>query len=292
MLKRKMIQAIGCLGFAMMALSNTVTAAVESPIKKTIDMSAPENAKFSNVLKPYDSQNLVPPTIDELTKQVGKKDELTLFIPSGTLEYFYYFGLNYPTAIEYREKFFYGVLNDEKDKKKKSMPSLGLIDAEFVKKIDFYNNGLMLTVNVKDSPLTEITTEEDNFAVKYTYSFGYILKATLVTKTQEVAYSINAIDIKPINYVLGEYVKAVKNKGYQNKNLIGGLMGDRVFEKDNIVIEVDKDAKEANSIGLYSTTANMTIYDKEVYDNYDAIQDDIKTKSYEIEFKKLNKILN
>lgn len=292
MLKRKMIQAIGCLGFAMMAISNTATAAVEFPIKKTIDMSTPENAKFSNVLKPYDSQNLVPPTIDELTKQVGKKDELTLFVPSGTAEYFYYFQLNHPTAIEYREKFFYGVYNDGKDKKIEPMLAIGLTDTEFVKKMDFYNNGIMLTLNVKDSPLTEITTEEDNFAVKYTYSFGYILKATLVTKTQEVAYSINAIDIKPINYVLGEYVKAVKNKGYQNKNLIGGLMGDRVFEKDNIVIEVDKDAKEANSIGLYSTTANMTIYDKEVYDNYDAIQDDIKTKSYEIEFKKLNKILN
>jgi len=290
MLKRKIITIMGCMGMAMMAMSNAV--AVEIQIKPKIDMSAPENEKFSNIFKNYDLNN-VPPTVNELTKQVGKQDELTVFVPNEQVDYFFYFRSSHPTAVEYRKKFFYELFNDDDTKPRNEYTSLGIVKASLIKKMDFYNNGVLMTLNVKDSPLTEFEVNEDKYSVTYSYAYGYVLKATLRTKTQKFYVSLDPVDVNAINYILNEYVKAIKNKGYTNKNLLGWLIGERLYEKDNIVIEIADDLKDEDNrySKIQSSVAKMTVYNKEVYDNFKKIQDEIKTRNYEEEYKKLNFIL-
>lgn len=299
MLNRKILLWAGCLGFAVMATSPAFSSEkldVEkyNKVIDTINMNAPENAKFSNVLKDYDYDSNVPPTLETLTKQVGLQDELQVFIPASSPRYFYYFDIDHKVANEFREKFFGGIGNNSKYKKLKSSLTEGQVEASVIKNMVFYSNGVMLTIDVKNSPLSVIMNDSrySTFNVQYTFAYGYVLKAELITKIKNK--SDDRFDKDGMNYVLNTYKTALKNSGYKDSTFLG-WGNENLFKKDNSVIEIGSNEKDVSPyyLGvLIPAVATMTVYDKETYDNYSKIEDEIKIKSFEKNYIRLNRILN
>lgn len=270
------------------------TKQLRKPIA-VIDMSTPDNTKFSNMLKDYDIDNKVPPSLETLTKQVGVKDELQVFIPERSSKYFYYFIIDHPIATEFRKKFFFGVGNDDTATKLKSYLSIGLVEPKNIKNMDFYNNGILLTFDVKNSPMTvlEIDDRQSVYSVQYTFAYGNVLKVELMTKVSNE--SRTGIDKAAMNYVLSSYKQSLESKGYTNKSFFGWVGEESVYKKDNTVIEVNSNGKDlpASYIGyLIPALAVMTIYDKDIYENYADVEANIKNKDMERTYNKLSRILN
>lgn len=265
----------------LLSNSNSVLSTLES------------SHRVSNVepLKDYDYDKNVPPSFDVLTSKVGKKDELQVFIPKQSMLYISYFLIDHPDAKQYREKYYGGIGNGEKSVKRKSSPSTGLVDPANVKKMEFYNNGMLVDLNVKDSPYTEFAVGDLNsdFDVKYTFGHGYILKAELTTSTKSEA------DDSKLNYVINEYKTALKNKGYSYESVWGFIQADPLYEKDETIVGIEvyrTSIAERIILDYKYDNAVMVIYDKDTFNNYDNIADDIKKKDYDIEFTKLGRILN
>ena len=295
MLKRKILQIVGCVGLTVMAMSPAMAFDVEitEGMTKILDMSAPDNAKFSNVLKAYDFDNAVPPSVETLIKQVGAQDELQVFIPEKSRMYFYYFSIDHPIATEFRKKFFFGVGNNSKEVKLASNLSMGLVNAKSIKNMDFYSNGVLLTLDIKESPLTviEIDPRDSIYSVKYTFADSKVLKVELMTNVSNE--SKTKVDKEAMQYVLNSYKEFLKNKGYTNKSLWG--REEDVYKKDNSVIMIDNNTKglpDAYVGYLIPALAVMTIYDKEIYENYENIENDIKNKEMAKKFNRLDQILN
>lgn len=297
MLKRKIVQIVGCVGLAVMAMSPAMaldTKRIEV-LNEIMDMSAPDNAKFSNVLKDYDFDKGVPPTVENLTKQVGKQNELQVFIPENSSKYFYYFDIDHPIATEFRKKFFFGIGNTDIIPKMTSDLSMGRVDAKSIKNMDFYSNGVLLTLDIKDAPTTvvEIEPRDSIYSVKYTYAYGNVLKVELITKVSNE--SRTGVDKEAMNYVLTSYKKSLEVKGYTNKGFLGWVSEENVYKKENTVIEVNDNGKDlpASYIGyLIPALAVMTIYDKNIYENYANMEIEIKNKEMATTYKRLDRILN
>lgn len=260
-----------------------------------IDMSAPENAKFSNILKDYDFDNKVPPTLETLTKQVGSHDELQVFIPESSSKYFYYFVIDHPIATEFRKKFFFGVGNDDTGTKLKNYLSIGLVEPRNIKNMDFYSNGVLLTLDVKESPTTviEIDDRKSVYSVQYTFAYGKVLKVELMTKVSN--QSRTGLDKDALKYVLNSYKQSLESKGYTNKGFLGWVSEENVYKNDNTVIEVSSNDETlpAAYIGyLIPALAVMTIYDKTIYENYANVEVEIKNKEMATTYNRLNRILN
>ena len=297
MLKRKILQIVGCVGLTVMAMAPAMANDVEriEEMTKFLDMCAPDNAKFSNVLKDYDFDNAVPPSVETLIKQVGSQDELQVFIPENSSMYFYYFSIDHPIATEFRKKFFFGIGNNDKKIKLDSNLSMGRVEAKSIKNMDFYSNGVLLTLDTKESPLTvfEIEERESIYSVKYTFAYGTVLKVELMTKVSNE--SRTNVDKEAMKYVLNSYKESLENKGYTNKSFWGWGKEGNVYKKDNSVIMVDYNGKDlpASYMGyLIPALAVMTIYDKAIYDNYDNVENDIKNKEMAKAFNRLDRILN
>ena len=297
MLKRKILQIVGCVGLTVMAMSPAMALDIEriEGMTKILDMSAPDNAKFSNVLKDYDFDKGVPPSVETLIKQVGAQDELQVFIPESSSIYFYYFAIDHPIATEFRQKFFFGVGNNDRKIKLDSNLSMGRVEAKSIKNMDFYSNGVLLTLDVKESPLTvvEIEPRESIYSVKYTFAYGNVLKVELMTKVSNE--SRTDVDKEAIKYVLNAYKESLENKGYTNKGFWGWGKEGNVYKKDNSIIMVDYNGKDlpAGYMGyLIPAVVVMTIYDKAIYDNYANVENDIKNKEMAKTFNRLHRILN
>lgn len=297
MLKRKILQIVGCVGLTVMAMSPAMALDIEriEGMTKILDMSAPDNAKFSNVLKDYDFDKGVPPSVETLIKQVGAQDELQVFIPESSSIYFYYFAIDHPIATEFRQKFFFGVGNNDRKIKLDSNLSMGRVEAKSIKNMDFYSNGLLLTLDVKESPMTviEIEPRESIYSVKYTFAYGNVLKVELMTNVSNE--SRTDVDKEAIKYVLNAYKESLENKGYTNKSFWGWGQEENVYKKDNSVIMVDYNGKDlpASYMGyLIPAVVVMTIYDKTIYDNYANVENDIKNKEMAKTFNRLDRILN
>lgn len=299
MLKRKIMLWAGCLGFAAMAMSPAFSSEkldIEkyNEVIDTINMNAPENAKFSNVLKDYDYDNNVPPTLEKLTKQVGLKDELQVFIPEKSPQYFYYFAIDHKIAHEFRKKFFADVGNYRSFFNLESNSTESKLDPSIIKDMNFYSNGVMLTIDVKNSSLSVIESDSrySTFNVKYTFAYGQVLKAELITKIKNK--SNDRFDKEGMKYVLNTYKTALKNNGYKDSTFLGWGNED-LFTKDNSVIEIGSNEKDVSPVYLgylIPAIATMTVYDKDIYDNYSKIEDEIKNKSFEKDYNRLNRILN
>lgn len=260
-----------------------------------IDMSAPENAKFSNILKDYDFDNKVPPTLETLTKQVGSHDELQVFIPESSSKYFYYFIIDHPIANEFRKKFFFDIGNDDTGTKLKSYLSIGLVEPRNIKNMDFYSNGVLLTLDVKESPTTvvEIDDRKSVYSVQYTFAYGKVLKVELMTKVSN--QSRTGLDKDALKYVLNSYKQSLESKGYTNKGFLGWVSEENVYKNDKTVIEVgsNEGTLPADYIGyLIPALAVMTIYDKTIYENYANVEVEIKNKEMATTYNRLNRILN
>lgn len=297
MLKRKILQIVGCVGLTVMAMSPAMALDAEriEGMTKILDMSAPDNAKFSNVLKDYDFDKGVPPSVETLIKQVGAQDELQVFIPESSSIYFYYFSIDHPIATEFRQKFFFGIGNNDRKIKLDSDLSMGRVEAKKIKDMDFYSNGVMLTLDIKESPLTviEIEPRESIYSVKYTFAYGNVLKVELMTNVSNK--SRTDVDKEAIKYVLNAYKESLEKKGYTNKSFWGWGKEENVYKKDNSVIMVDYNGKDlpASYMGyLIPAVVVMTIYDKAIYDNYANVENDIKNKEMAKAFNRLDRILN
>lgn len=296
MLKRKIVLWAGCLGFAVMAMAaeNLDTQKVTEDIK-VVNMSIPENAKFSNILKEYDFENTVPPSVETLIKQVGAQNELQVFVPESSSIYFYYFCIDHPIATEFRQKFFHSIGNNNLKIKLESDLKMGRVEAKNIKNMDFYSNGVLLTLDIKESPLTvlEIEPRESIYSVKYSYAYGNVLKVELMTRVSNE--SRTNVDAAAMKYVLNSYKESLENKGYTNKGFLGWVKEENVYKKDNSVIMIGYNGKDlpASYMGyLIPALAVMTIYDKAIYDNYANVENDIKNKEIAKTFNRLGRILN
>jgi hypothetical protein len=296
MLKRKILQIVGCVGLTVMAMAPAMALDAEriEGMTKILDMSTPDNAKFSNILKDYDYDNNVPPTLETLKGKVGLKDELQVFIPESSPQYFYYFDIDHKIANEFRKRFFGDVGNNRDFGKLKSNPAESKLEASVIKDMDFYSNGVMLTIDIKNSPLSVIMNDSrhSTYNVEYTFAYGQVLKAEIITKIKNK--SDDRFDKEGMNYVLNTYKTALKNNGYNNSTLFGWGK-ENIFKKDNVVIEIGSNEKDVSAVYLgylIPAVAKMTVYDKAIYDNYSKIQDEIKNKSFEKNYTRLNRILN
>lgn len=262
---------------------------------KVVNMSVPENAKFSNVLKEYDFDNAVPPSVTTLIKQVGAQDELQVFIPESSSIYFYYFCIDHPIATEFRQKFFHGIGNNNLKIKLDSDLKMGRVEAKSIKNMDFYSNGVLLTLDIKESPMTviEIDPRKSIYSVKYSFAYGNVLKVELMTRVSNE--SRTNVDDDAMKYVLNSYKESLENKGYTNKGFLGWVNDENVYKKENSVIMIGYNGKElpASYMGyLIPALAVMTIYDKAIYDNYANVENDIKNKEMAKTFNRLERILN
>jgi hypothetical protein len=152
----------------------------------------------------------------------------------------------------------------------------------------------MLTIDIKNSPLSVIMNDSrhSTYNVEYTFAYGQVLKAEIITKIKNK--SDDRFDKEGMNYVLNTYKTALKNNGYNNSTLFGWGK-ENIFKKDNVVIEIGSNEKDVSAVYLgylIPAVAKMTVYDKAIYDNYSKIQDEIKNKSFEKNYTRLNRILN
>lgn len=246
-----------------------------------------------DLLPEYDYDKNVPPSFDVLKTKVGKKDEIEIFIPKMNIRYISYFIVDHKDARDFREKYYRGLGNGirEKSKDSNSSSKRGFANPELINKLTFYKNGVLVVLNVKDSPYTEFSAGdlESDFDIKYTYGHGYVLKAELITSIK--SYS----DESKLNYVVNEYKTALKNKGFSYESLFGYFQENPLYAKDETIvgIEVYKMSLSVRLILNYRyDTATMSIYDKDTFNNYAQIEADIKKKDYDVEFKKLGRILS
>jgi hypothetical protein len=161
--------------------------------------------------------------------------------------------------------------------------------------MDFYSNGVMLTIDIKNSPLSVIMNDSrhSTYNVEYTFAYGNVLKVELMTNVSNK--SRTDVDKEAIKYVLNAYKESLENKGYTNKSFWGWGKEENVYKKDNSVIMVDYNGKDlpANYMGyLIPAVVVMTIYDKAIYDNYANVENDIKNKEMAKAFNRLDRILN
>jgi hypothetical protein len=242
-------------------------------------------------LTDYDYDKNVPPSLDVLTTQVGKKDELEIFVPKMSLRYISYFIVDHKDAREYRTKYYNGLGNDGKLKEDPAAMKRGFANPATINKMTFYKNGILVKINVKDSPFTEFSIGDfdSKYDVRYTYGHGYVMKAELVTSTKSDG------DSGKIDYVVNEYKTALKNKGYSYESLFGYFQESPLYAKDETVIAINvyKSSMAERIIYNYQyENAVMVITSKDVFNNYAKIEADIKKKDYDSEFSKLDRILN
>lgn len=111
----------------------------------------------------------------------------------------------------------------------------------------------------------------------------------MVTKTKY------GIDSSKIDYVVNEYKTALKNKRYSYESSFGYFQENPLYKKDETVIAINTYKSSPAERIIYNAqydTAMMVIVDKEVFNNYAKIEEDIKKKDYDFEFSELGKILS
>lgn len=246
-------------------------------------------------LATYDYDKNVPPSFDVLTKQVGKKDELEIFVPKTNLRYISYFIVDHKDAREYRTKYYHGLGNGVEDttEDKVSAWKRGFANPATINKMTFYKNGVLVKINVKDSPLTVFSVSDygDKFDVRYTYGHGYVTKAELITQTNTNIYGSNN---GQADYVVNEYKTALKNKGFSYESLFGYFEENPLYENDDTIVAINVNETTLAERILLSykyDSVVMVVVNKDIYNNYAKIEAELKKKDYDIEFSKLNRIL-
>jgi hypothetical protein len=263
---------------------------------KLLRYEANDYTSESDTLPTFDYDKNVPPSFEKLRSQVGVKDELEIFIPDTSPGYISYLLLDQPDAKEHREKYYKGLKGKEEWVRDDFFDSRKIsIDKSTINKMTFFKNGILINVDVKKSPKTVINMEDltSNYSVQYTYGYGYVLKATLSTIINNK--DNDRFDKDAMEYVVNTYISSLKNKGYTNKNMFGWVSDESLYQKDNTVVKLETNEKEVpiDFLGyMLPAEAYMTIYDKDVYDNYSKIEDEIKKKKFEKDYNKLDNILN
>jgi hypothetical protein len=287
---------LGLLMGAVLMSSVTLASDPKETMKAVSEVAVGTFELFKEVndvdpLKDYDYDKNVPPSVDVLTTQVGEKDELEIFVPKMSLRYISYFIVDHKDARDYRTKYYNGLGNDVKSEENPDATKRGFANPATINKMTFYKNGILVNINVKDSPYTEFAVGDfdSTYDIRYTYGHGYVMKAELVTNTK------SAGDAGKIDYVVNEYKTALKNKGYSYESLFGYFQESPLYAKDETVIAINvyKSSMAERIIYNYKyDKAVMVITNKEVFNNYEKIEADIKKKDYDVEFTKLGRILN
>lgn len=238
-------------------------------------------------LQDYDYDKNVPPSFDTLTSQVGKQEQLEVFLPIKSLKYLHYFNIQHPDAIAFRAKYYRGYGNGKSSiESKRAKPEDGEIDHLTINKMNFFKNGLLMNIDVAKSPHTIFKVEDltSDYAVSYEYGKGAVLKADLITTVK-----INELtDRDKVKYVLDEYKKALKNKGYSPESIWGYINDGSVYEKGESIINVS-----ASEMSIYrNVDTTMSFYSQETYNNYQKMQEDFKQDEYRKKYQKLDRILN
>lgn len=259
-----------------------------------LKMLAPlETVENVEPLQDYDYDKNVPPSFDVLTTKVGKKDELEVFLPKKSVQYLNYFQTNQPDAKAFRDKHYRGFGNGKNSWVRIPNPKEGLIDPSTINKMTFYKNGILVNINVAQSPYTKFKIEDltSAYAVEYEYGKGEVLKADLITTIK----IIDEADKNKLTYVLGEYTKSLKNKGYSSQSIFGLFDKVPTYEKDDSVVEVTSDKMSDYASALFGYqyyNATMSFYSQDTHKNYAQKRKDFQEQEYQQEYKKLDRILN
>lgn len=246
-------------------------------------------------LQDYDYDKNVPPSFDVLTSQVGKKDQLDVFLPKKSIKYTKYFLINHPDAIAFRAKYYRGYGNGKRSSEVSfpSEPKEGSIDPSTINKMTLFKNGLLMNIDVAKSPHTIFKVEDltSDYAVSYEYGKGYVLKADLITSVK-----INSLsDRSKLEYVFDEYKKALNKKGYEYESIWGHINDNSAYEKGDIIVDISMSKMtnyDITVLGYRYDNAKMSFYNKETYNNYQKMQEDFKQDEYRQEYQQLDRILN
>jgi len=247
--------------------------------------------KLSTPIPVYDDGKKSP-SFEKMASQVGKQSELKVFVSEQSMLNLHYFMSNHPDAVEHRKIHYSGVLSGKNQIPTKVNPKSGMVDMKLIKKMDFYENGVMLVIDVENSPYTEFKVDDlsTNISVVYTFGYGYVLKAEL----QTIIKSKSDPDDEKMNYLLGAYKQAVKNKDYSYNSLWGYINDETAYVKGDSIVNISHyktDSKYAYLLGMDDNSANMAFYTKETYDNYDKLVENFKELDQEKKYHLLGKIL-
>lgn len=248
--------------------------------------------KTKDEIPVYDYDNKVPPSFETIVNQVGKKNELTVFVSKQSIRYLYYFMSDHSDAVEYRKTYYRGILTGENQVKTKADTETGRVDKAFIKKLEFYENGILVTIDIEKSPFSEFIVEDEtsDFSVTYTYGHGYVLKADLET----VIRSKNDPDGFQTKYVLDLYKNTVTNKGYSYRTLSGYFYDDTDYKKDDSIVNIRHYVNKSDYRYLMefeNNTVNMEFYTRETYADYAQLVEKLKMLDQAEKYKKLHRIL-
>lgn len=248
--------------------------------------------KLNTPMPVYDYDNNAPPSFEKMTSQVGKQSEIQVFLSDQSILNLHYFMSSHPDAVEHRKTYYSGVLSGKNQIPIKVDPKIGMVDMKLIKKMDFYENGVMLTIDVENSPYTEFTVDDlsTNISVVYTFGHGYVLKAEL----QTIFKGKNDPDDEKMNYLIGAYKQAVKNKDYSYNSLWGYINDEATYVKGDSIVNISQykiDSRYAYLSEIDDNSANMAFYTKETYNNYDNLVEKIKQLDKQKKYQKLDKIL-
>lgn len=246
-------------------------------------------------LQDYDYDKNVPPSFDVLTSQVGKKEQLNVFLPTKSVKYIKYFMIDHPDATAFRAKYYHGYGNSKSviESKMPADPKEGFIDPSTINKMTFFKNGILMNIDVAKSPHTIFDVEDltSDYSVEYEYGKGYVLKADLITDVK----INNESDNEKVKYVFDEYKKALSKKDYGYESIWGYINNGSVYEKNDSIVEVsiyEMSFHASIALGYRYNNATMSFYTQETYNNYEKMLDDFKQDEYRQEYQKLDHILN
>ena len=215
-----------------------------------------------------------PPMLNQLTKDVGKKDELTVFIPKGSRLYRnlliksgqYKNDSNFPEDLDYQ-----GYKNTGPD-------------MAYIRNMTIKDKGLSIVIDVKNSPLSRfyVADNDSRYSVLYTYGQGTVLSIQFLTQSD---YSDD------ISYLYKKYTNSLIANGYETASWIEHFQTLRSYEKDNKIIKLIDSNYVNFPYRVQGYFAVLEIYDKDVYNNYNQVLKEIKNKDLDVTYSQLDKLI-